>query len=109
LNATWAHLDNQAGELSSLDTLALNLGSLDNRTGKVLANHGITVTSQGLVDNRSGRIASQATLDLTAQALNNGQGGHISGNQAVGVNAGRLDQQGGHLSSVTALTLDLNQ
>ncbi|MBI6954545.1 hemagglutinin repeat-containing protein [Pseudomonas sp. CCOS 191] len=108
LNATWAHLDNQAGELSSLDTLALNLGSLDNRTGKVLANRGITVTSQGLVDNRTGRIASQATLDLTAQALNNGQGGHISGNQAVSVNVGRLDQQGGHLSSVTALTLDLN-
>ncbi|CRI58445.1 hemagglutinin repeat-containing protein [Pseudomonas sp. CCOS 191] len=108
LNATWAHLDNQAGELSSLDTLALNLGSLDNRTGKVLANRGITVTSQGLVDNRSGRIASQATLDLSAQALNNGQGGHISGNEAVGVNVGRLDQQGGHLSSVTTLTLDLN-
>jgi len=108
LNATWAHLDNQAGELSSLDALALNLGSLDNRTGKVLANRGITVTSQGLVDNRTGRIASQATLDLTAQTLNNGQGGHISGNQAVSVNVGRLDQQGGHLSSVTALTLDLN-
>ncbi|MFT0867412.1 hemagglutinin repeat-containing protein [Pseudomonas sp. CAM1A] len=108
LNATWAHLDNQAGELSSFDTLALNLGSLDNRTGKVLANRGITVTSQGLVDNRTGRIASQATLDLSAQTLNNGQGGHVSGNQAVSVNVGRLDQQGGHLSSVTALTLDLN-
>lgn len=108
LNATWAHLDNQAGELSSLDVLALNLGSLDNRNGKVLANRGITVTSQGLVDNRTGRIASQTSLDLTAQALNNGQGGHISGNQAVTVNVGRLDQQGGHLSSVTELTLDLN-
>ncbi|WP_331832630.1 hemagglutinin repeat-containing protein [Pseudomonas sp. LH21] len=108
LNATWAHLDNQAGELSSLDALALNLGSLDNRNGKVLANRGITVTSQGLVDNRTGRIASQTSLDLTAQALNNGQGGHISGNQAVMVNVGLLDQQGGHLSSVTELTLDLN-
>ncbi|WP_418797016.1 hemagglutinin repeat-containing protein, partial [Pseudomonas mosselii] len=108
LNATWAHLDNQAGELSSLDALALNLGSLDNRNGKVLANRGITVTSQGLVDNRTGRIVSQTSLDLTAQALNNGQGGHISGNQAVNVNVGRLDQQGGHLSSVTELTLDLN-
>lgn len=108
LNATWIQLDNQAGELSSLDALALNLGSLDNRNGKVLANRGISVTSQGLVDNRSGRIASQASLDLTAQALNNGQGGHISGNQAVTVNVGRLDQQGGHLSSVTELTLDLN-
>ncbi|BDU10019.1 hypothetical protein PRtIB026_A44140 [Pseudomonas sp. RtIB026] len=108
LKATWAHLDNQAGELSSLDALALNLGSLDNRNGKVLANRGITVTSQGLVDNRTGRIASQTSLDLTAQALNNGQGGHISGNQAVSVNVGRLDQQGGHLSSVTELTLDLN-
>ncbi|MBV4508015.1 hemagglutinin repeat-containing protein [Pseudomonas sp. BW13M1] len=108
LNATWAHLDNQAGELSSLDALALNLGSLDNRNGKVLANRGISVTSQGLVDNRTGRIASQTSLNLTAQALNNGQGGHISGNQAVTVNVGRLDQQGGHLSSVTELTLDLN-
>ncbi|MCF1489455.1 hemagglutinin repeat-containing protein, partial [Pseudomonas sp. AA27] len=95
-------------ELSSLDALALNLGSLDNRNGKVLANRGITVTSQGLVDNRTGRIASQTSLDLTAQALNNGQGGHISGNQAVSVNVGRFDQQGGHLSSVTELTLDLN-
>ena len=108
LNATWTQLDNQAGELSSLDALALNLGSLDNRNGKVLANRGITVTSQGLVDNRTGRIVSQTSLDLTAQALNNGQGGHISGNQAVNVNVGRLDQQGGHLSSVTELTLDLN-
>ncbi|PYC13246.1 hemagglutinin repeat-containing protein [Pseudomonas mosselii] len=108
LNATWTQLDNQAGELSSLDALALNLGSLDNRNGKVLANRGISVTSQGLVDNRTGRIASQASLDLTAQALSNGQGGHISGNQAVNVNVGRLDQQGGHLSSVTELTLDLN-
>lgn len=111
LNATWAHLDNQAGELSSLDTLALNLGSLDNRTGKVLANRGVTVTSQGLVDNRSGRIASQATLELSVQALNN-QGGVVTSKAGLALVAGAaIDNRHGEISSagttqVEAASLD---
>lgn len=105
LSATWALLDNQSGELSGLDALALNLGGLDNRNGRVLANRGITVTSQGLVDNRAGRIESQSTLELTAQALDNSQGGLARGQTLDLAITQAVDNRQGTLAAGKVLTL----
>lgn len=109
LDVTLATLDNRAGELSSLDVISLDLGSLDNRAGRILAGFGMRITVAEQIDNRDGRLVSQATLGIKAATLNNGAEGRISGNQAVDVSVGRLDQQGGQLTSATALTLDLNK
>ncbi|WP_264302524.1 hemagglutinin repeat-containing protein, partial [Pseudomonas mosselii] len=110
LNATWAHLDNQAGELSSLDALALNLGSLDNRNGKVLANRGITLTSQvvsgAVIDNQHGEIASAGDSHLRAASLDN-RGGRLSADQALTLTVDQaLDNRQGVLASGKALTLN---
>ncbi|QVM90054.1 DUF637 domain-containing protein [Pseudomonas entomophila] len=105
LSATWALLDNQSGELSGLDALALNLGSLDNRNGRVLANRGITVTSQGLIDNRAGRIDSQGTLELTAQVLDNSQGGLARGQTLDLAITQAVDNRQGTLAAGKVLTL----
>ena len=98
-------VNNSDGELVTDGALVLRSGGLDNSRGSLSAKGAVSVTT-GILGNSGGRLNSAQTLDLTASQLNNG--GSIGSLKALTASLGGLDQQGGKLSSNTALSLDLN-
>jgi filamentous hemagglutinin len=126
---TASSLNNQTGEVSAKRT-DLRVGSLDNRSGKVIGEQ-LSVIANGLIDNRlglfsainaldlqaagfdnsaQGTVLSESTLSMNVQGLldNHDQGNLIShGNQQL--NAGQIDNhQAGLISSKGTLNLQSN-
>src|SRR5450830_1780083 len=108
LNGQLGTLSNQAGELSSLDALTVQMTSLDNVAGLVSAGQALHLSSTGALNNQGGQITGLGTLDLQAGTVDNSQGGKIASNQAFILSAASLDNHaGGLLSAVGPLQLDL--
>ncbi|NNA48965.1 hemagglutinin repeat-containing protein [Pseudomonas lactis] len=119
-------VNNQAGEVSSAQAFNIVARNLDNSNGRLLSNQGLTLridqvltNVKGLVagaslsaqaaavDNSGGTLTSRGGLELTSTGLlSNGQQGLINAAQALTVNAGNFNNQGGSLLGTSALTLN---
>ncbi|QXH78669.1 hemagglutinin repeat-containing protein [Pseudomonas salmasensis] len=119
-------VNNQAGEISSGQAFNIVARNLDNSSGRLLSNQGLTLridqvltNVKGLVagaslsaqaaavDNSGGTLTSRGGLELTSTGLlSNGQQGLINAAQALAVNAGNFNNQGGSLLGTSALTLN---
>ena len=119
-------VNNQAGEISSGQAFNIVARNLNNSGGRLLSNQGLTLridqvltnikglvagaslsAQVAVVDNSGGTLTSRGGLELTSTGLlNNGQHGLINAAQALTVNAGNFNNQGGSLLGTSALTLN---
>ncbi|WP_343575839.1 filamentous hemagglutinin N-terminal domain-containing protein [Pseudomonas sp.] len=105
-----SELLNQDGEISSRATVNLTVGQLDNSTGLIASDGRLTLRGDSLV-NRAGSLVGQGGLNLDGRTLDNSQGGKLSSLGDLTLNlAERLDNQaGGQLISEGALNLSAAQ
>ncbi|WP_456022233.1 hemagglutinin repeat-containing protein [Pseudomonas protegens] len=127
LTANIGQLINSSGELSSQTDVILNVTSLDNVAGLMSAGRLLDISALGAINNRTGRIGAKQNLTLKAQQLDNSQQGQltsegtlttriseqlnnqskglIQANGAMDVQATRLDNRAGKISSLNTLTV----
>ncbi|AZE00080.1 hemagglutinin repeat-containing protein [Pseudomonas chlororaphis] len=126
LAGTIGQLNNSNGELTSLADATLNMASLDNVAGLVMAGHFLDITASGAINNVHGTLRGKSGLTVRAQNLDNSQQGELSSegqlttridaqlnnqkgliqaNGAMDVQATRLDNRGGKISSLNTLTV----
>ncbi|WP_241069834.1 hemagglutinin repeat-containing protein [Achromobacter insuavis] len=101
-------LDNRDGELGGNGLLALEAGSLDNRSGKITSPQALEVTSGGGVNNTDGTMRAGTTLALHARGALDNTAGTITGAQ-VAVAAQRLSNSQGQLIGLGNLRLTTRQ
>ncbi|BBP61610.1 DUF637 domain-containing protein [Pseudomonas sp. St316] len=87
LTATLGHLENNAGELSSLNSATLILGSLDNLTGLVMAGKNLDITNTGAINNQGGELSSQGVMTVRSASLDNSNKGTVAANGKLVVSA----------------------
>ncbi|WP_256580700.1 DUF637 domain-containing protein [Pseudomonas sp. QTF5] len=87
LTANLGHLENNAGEFSSLDSATLILGSLDNLTGLVMAGKNLDITNTGAIDNQGGELSSQGIVTVRTGSLDNRNKGTVAANGTLLVKA----------------------
>ncbi|RMT66108.1 hypothetical protein ALP43_02158 [Pseudomonas azotoformans] len=107
LSATGA-LTNHNGAVTTDKGLTLNSASLENRSGTLSAKGAVKVTTGAFDNTQAGSLISKDTLTLTAGQVSNGTNSRIVSDNALTANVTGFDQQGGKLTSVTSLSLDLN-
>ncbi|MBF6033647.1 hemagglutinin repeat-containing protein [Pseudomonas sp. P155] len=127
LTANIGQLINSNGELSSQTDAALNVTSLDNVAGLMSAGRLLDISALGAINNRTGKIGAKQTLLVKAQQLDNSQQGQLTSegtlttriseqlnnqskglmqaNGAMDVQATRLDNRAGKISSLDTLTV----
>ncbi|VVN31712.1 hemagglutinin repeat-containing protein [Pseudomonas fluorescens] len=127
LTANIGQLINSNGELSSQTDAVLNVTSLDNVAGLMSAGRLLDISALDAINNRTGRIGAKQTLLVKAQQLDNSQQGQltsegtlttriseqlnnqskglIQANGAMDVQATRLDNRAGKISSLDTLTV----
>ncbi|VVQ08080.1 hemagglutinin repeat-containing protein [Pseudomonas fluorescens] len=127
LTANIGQLINNSGELSSQTDAVLNVTSLDNVAGLMSAGRLLDISALGAINNRTGKIGAKQTLLVKAQQLDNSQQGQltsegtlttriseqlnnqnkglIQANGAMDVQATRLDNRAGKISSLNTLTV----
>nr|WP_253956756.1 hemagglutinin repeat-containing protein [Pseudomonas chlororaphis] len=108
LGMTPADLNNQDGLINTKGVLSItHLRDLNNQKGEISSVNSFSLTGNSL-DNRGGNLISNDRLSLTAAEMKN-QGGLVSGWNAVTVNGGTLDNsQEGTVSSLLGnLDIDL--
>jgi filamentous hemagglutinin len=111
---TAASFDNTGGKLASVQgnlTLA-TVGNIANDSGQIRAAGNVTLVNGGMTNSQSGgydgagSIAGRnVSIDTNGQALNNYLG-TIGGTQAVMLQTGALNNDGGLIQSGTALSID---
>ncbi|MFP1769411.1 filamentous hemagglutinin N-terminal domain-containing protein, partial [Lonsdalea quercina] len=107
-------LTNAEGGLQSAADMTLRVaGDIDNRGGKVSAQHQLTVRGRtadddtGAVNNAGGQWLAGEGLSLTAQRLDNTQDGLLYSQKQLDLNVGtQIDNQRGKLQSGETLTLN---
>ncbi|UVM64148.1 DUF637 domain-containing protein [Pseudomonas sp. B21-010] len=87
LTANLGHLENNAGELSSLNSATLVLDSLDNLTGLVMAGKNLDITNTGAINNRGGELSSQGVMTVHTASLDNSNKGTVAANGKLLVSA----------------------
>ncbi|MGR4975905.1 hemagglutinin repeat-containing protein [Pseudomonas sp. LARHCG127] len=87
LTANLGYLDNSAGELSSLNSATLVLGSLDNLTGLVMAGKNLDITNAGAINNQGGELSSQGSVTVRTASLDNRNKGTVAANGKLLVTA----------------------
>ncbi|WP_082629712.1 hemagglutinin repeat-containing protein [Pseudomonas paralactis] len=107
LSATGA-LTNHNGAVTTDKGLTLNSASLENRSGTLSAKGAVKVTTGAFNNTQAGSLISEDTLTLTAGQVSNGVNSRIVSDNALTASVTGFDQQGGKLTSVTSLSLDLN-
>ncbi|PQP06661.1 hemagglutinin [Pseudomonas frederiksbergensis] len=127
LTSTIGQLNNSNGELTSLANATLNMASLDNVAGLVMAGRLLDITASGTINNIGGTLAGKNALTVRAQNLDNSQQGELSSegqlttrvsgllnnqnkgliqaNGVMDVQATRLDNREGKISSLNTLTV----
>jgi filamentous hemagglutinin len=127
LTANIGQLINSSGELSSQTDVVLNVTSLDNVAGLMSAGRLLDINALGAINNRTGKIGAKQTLLVKAQQLDNSQQGQLTSegtlttriseqlnnqnkglmqaNGAMDVQATRLDNRAGKISSLDTLTV----
>ncbi|WP_256584600.1 filamentous hemagglutinin N-terminal domain-containing protein [Pseudomonas sp. GZJR-8] len=98
---------NQQGEISSQAKVLVVADQLNNTTGKVIGDSGLTLTVQRLLNQSKGLLAGRESLVLNGAQLDNSQGGRISSQKDLNITlTGDLLNQGqGTLLSEGALTV----
>ncbi|MFZ6045087.1 filamentous hemagglutinin N-terminal domain-containing protein [Pseudomonas sp. CR3202] len=99
-------LDNSLGQLTSADALNLTTGELINHGGRLGSQQVLTVSASGLAQ-QGGQLFSNAglSLDLQGGDLDNRQGLINAPGHLLLKNLGKVDNQGGEISSQQAFTL----
>ncbi|WP_460160093.1 hemagglutinin repeat-containing protein [Pseudomonas sp. S3_F07] len=87
LTANLGHLENNAGELSSLNSATLVLGSLDNLTGLVMAGKNLDITNADAINNQGGELSSQGIVTVRTASLDNSNKGTVAANGKLLVSA----------------------
>ena len=130
LTGTIGQLNNSDGELTSLANATLNMTSLDNVAGLVMAGRLLDITASGAINNVGGTLGGKNALTVRAQNLDNSQQGELSSegqlttrvsgllnNQNTGLiqangtmdlQATRLDNREGKISGLNTLTVTSN-
>ncbi|WP_123719232.1 hemagglutinin repeat-containing protein, partial [Pseudomonas lini] len=130
LTGTIGQLNNSNGELTSLANATLNMTSLDNVAGLVMAGRLLDITASGAINNVGGTLGGKNALTVRAQNLDNSQQGELSSegqlttrvsgllnnqnkgliqaNGAMDVQATRLDNREGKISGLNTLTVSSN-
>ncbi|MBC3205760.1 filamentous hemagglutinin N-terminal domain-containing protein [Pseudomonas sp. SWRI111] len=125
VNATQT-LNNQSGMLSAKN-ITVTGGALNNLSGQVLGDLGLSIDLRGALDNRDGVLGSGAAVFVKAASLDNRQGGalvsdgsltarisgtldnrnkgDISAKGAIDVQAGTLDNRDGKIIGKSTLAL----
>ncbi|MFJ2536946.1 hemagglutinin repeat-containing protein, partial [Pseudomonas sp. NPDC087614] len=107
---TVTSLDNVAGLMTAgrlLDITAL--GAINNSTGRIGAKQNLTVRAQQLDNNQQGQLTSEGTLTTrVSDRLNNQNKGLIQANGTMDVQATRLDNRTGKISSLNTLAVSSN-
>ncbi|WP_095161628.1 hemagglutinin repeat-containing protein [Pseudomonas sp. Irchel 3F5] len=111
LTATLGYLNNRAGELSSLDAMALNVTRLDNLAGLVSAGTGLSINAREAINNQAGRTAAGQDLKIVAGSLDNSQKGLLSSQGTLGLEvAGALtNHHQGRIESIAALAVKVGE
>ncbi len=110
LTAVVGELHNQGGEVSSLDTAALMVTTLDNVAGLVTAGKALSL-NVGSLNNQGGLLTSQGLVSVAGNSLDNREKGLVAGVEGVQVTVANIDNRNGELSSragvqVTGTQLD---
>ncbi|MFL9813614.1 filamentous hemagglutinin N-terminal domain-containing protein [Stutzerimonas sp. VN223-3] len=101
-----ATLNNQDGSIQGKTGLDVQVaGALDNRSGRLLGEQGDVFIEADSINNQDGLLTSLAGwITATANGLFDNQGGTIQADKLV-LNAGALDNRGGHVSAVSGDTV----
>ncbi|HCT9179132.1 hypothetical protein ACM7U2_30940, partial [Pseudomonas aeruginosa] len=86
LHAKVGTLSQKGGELTSQDSLTLDLGILNNNAARIAGNQGVDITARQ-VDNSVGEIASQGVVALNLTEQLDNRGGKIVGDSGLGITA----------------------
>ncbi|MBF4554934.1 DUF637 domain-containing protein [Pseudomonas sp. p50] len=105
LQAQVGHLDNSAGEFSSAAAAVLNLASLDNVAGLIMAGQDLRLSASGAINNRNGQLGANQALSLSGSTLDNRQNGRVSATGDLDLSVTHLDNQGGELIAQGNLNL----
>ncbi|WP_350601226.1 DUF637 domain-containing protein [Pseudomonas sp. 65/3-MNA-CIBAN-0223] len=105
LQAQVGHLDNSAGEFSSAAAAVLNLASLDNVAGLIMAGQDLRLSASGAINNRNGQLGANQALSLSGSTLDNRQNGRVSTTRDLDLSVTHLDNQGGELIAQGNLNL----
>ncbi|BDU09884.1 hypothetical protein PRtIB026_A33380 [Pseudomonas sp. RtIB026] len=100
--ASVSRLDQQGGELFSLEDLSLDLnhGRLDNSNGLIRGPGQLLLRNLGEVINRGGQINSNQGYELVADSLDNSSAGKLLGSQGLTLRIARqLDNVAGMISA----------
>ncbi len=100
-------VNNQGGEISSAQAFTLAAQSLDNSSGKLLSNQGLTLRIEQALSNVKGLI-SAAALDSRSASLDNSQGQISSRGLADVAVRGAFTNQNGQLIAQGNLSLSGN-
>ncbi|NBF07061.1 hemagglutinin repeat-containing protein [Pseudomonas sp. Fl4BN1] len=120
-------VDNQRGEISSVQAFTLMARSLENSHGKLLGNQALTlrldqalsnigglISARGLdlgaatLDNRDGIVTSRGDLALSLSGSANNHGGELSSFGATTLKGVSLDNRDGQVSGDQALHIELS-
>ncbi|WP_267268482.1 filamentous hemagglutinin N-terminal domain-containing protein [Pseudomonas protegens] len=104
LKAHVGHLGNDQGELSSLTQLTMQVTSLDNVAGLVMAGDTLDISASGKVSNQGGALGAEHLLKVRAAALDNSKAGNLRSEGRLSAEvAGRLDNQDKGLIQATGV------
>ncbi|WP_233102258.1 two-partner secretion domain-containing protein [Pseudomonas sp. MF7453] len=124
-----ADVANQSGEISSAQRFTVTANSLNNSSGRLLSDQGLSLRLDGMLSNIGGEVSSANATDLRAASLDNA-GGKVTGDtaltikvggalnnrqgvlgsgQAVSISAASLDNRGGKVSADKDMQLNVSQ
>ncbi|WP_294363351.1 filamentous hemagglutinin N-terminal domain-containing protein [Pseudomonas sp.] len=98
---------NQQGEISSQAKVLVVADQLNNTTGKVIGDSGLTLTVQRLLNQSNGLLAGRESLALNGDQLDNSLGGRVTSQKdlTISLTGGLLNQGQGTLLSEGGLTV----
>ena len=103
-------VSNVSGSIASNGRVVAQAGALNNTSGSINAQTGVTVTVAGTLNNANGKLLSNTDLGITSGTLSN-DGGQIGTSTNATIHTGSMTNQGGsivapNLSVITDSTLD---
>ena len=98
---------NQQGEISSQAKVLVVADQLNNTTGKVIGDSGLTLTVQRLLNQSKGLLAGRESLVLSGAQLDNSEGGRVTSQKDLNITltGALLNQEQGTLLSEGGLTV----
>jgi len=101
------NLSNSGSVIASRTLSAQVAQTLTNQGGTLSAQQQVQASATTLDNQNKGRVMSTGTLGLTVGQLLNAQGGLVTSNGALTVQSGYVNNNGGELSSLADVTLNL--